>query len=70
MQKCLDKDPSKRWSCDRLLTHAYFEDFAKRQKEVEASAAAAVAAAGGGEQDSRVKLTREKTKVSEFCALM
>ena len=26
-QKCVDKDPAKRWSCDRLLTHVYFEDY-------------------------------------------
>jgi cyclin-dependent kinase-like len=26
-QKCLDKDPLKRWTCDMLLTHDYFENF-------------------------------------------
>lgn len=26
-QKCVDKDPAKRWSCERLLMHPYFEDY-------------------------------------------
>ena len=24
-QKCLDKDPAKRWSCEQLLQHPFFE---------------------------------------------
>jgi cyclin-dependent kinase-like len=32
-QKCLDKDPNKRWSCERLLTHPYFEDYIVKEKE-------------------------------------
>ncbi|CAG9820417.1 unnamed protein product [Phaedon cochleariae] len=27
LKKCLDKDPSKRWTCEKLLTHKYFENF-------------------------------------------
>lgn len=27
LQKCLDKDPEKRWTCDQLLVHRYFDDF-------------------------------------------
>lgn len=27
LKKCLDKDPGKRWTCDQLLTHEYFENF-------------------------------------------
>jgi cyclin-dependent kinase-like len=27
LKKCLDKDPLKRWTCDMLLTHDYFENF-------------------------------------------
>lgn len=38
MQKCLDKDPQKRWSCERLVTHAYFEDYVIMEKEMEAAA--------------------------------
>lgn len=35
-QKCLDKDPNKRWSCDRLIQHPYFEDYiVKSNKEPE-----------------------------------
>lgn len=35
-KKCLDKDPNKRWSCDRLISHPYFEDYiVKTSKEPE-----------------------------------
>lgn len=27
LHKCLDKDPARRWTCDQLLRHPYFEDF-------------------------------------------
>ncbi|XP_044730258.1 cyclin-dependent kinase-like 4 isoform X2 [Chrysoperla carnea] len=27
LKKCLDKDPEKRWSCDQLLVHRYFDNF-------------------------------------------
>ncbi|GLV40222.1 uncharacterized protein CBL_03630 [Carabus blaptoides fortunei] len=27
LKKCLDKDPAKRWTCDLLLSHIYFENF-------------------------------------------
>lgn len=27
LQKCLDKEPSKRWTCEELLTHPYFDNF-------------------------------------------
>ncbi|KAF4527212.1 hypothetical protein B566_EDAN006138 [Ephemera danica] len=32
-QKCLDKDPAKRWTCEQLLRHSYFEDFAFKSPE-------------------------------------
>lgn len=66
LQKCLDKDPAKRWSCDRLLTHSYFEDYAKRHKELEASLSATQGSSAG---DLKM-LNREKTKVSEFCSIL
>lgn len=70
-QKCLDKDPSRRWSCDRLLTHSYFEDYVKRQKEFEASlAAAAAATAAASSSTDPHQLHREKTKVSEICTIL
>lgn len=36
LKKCLDKDPNKRWNCDRLSTHPYFEDYKAKYKEMEA----------------------------------
>ncbi|KAK4884487.1 hypothetical protein RN001_000758 [Aquatica leii] len=27
LKKCLDRDPAKRWTCEQLLTHSYFENF-------------------------------------------
>ncbi|KAJ6638869.1 Cyclin-dependent kinase-like 1 [Pseudolycoriella hygida] len=27
LKKCLDKDPMRRWSCERLICHPYFEDY-------------------------------------------
>lgn len=35
LQKCLDKDPVKRWSCERLLTHSYFDDYVAKLSEIE-----------------------------------
>lgn len=32
-QKCLDKDPAKRWSCERLLGHPLFEDYLAKHKD-------------------------------------
>lgn len=47
-----------------MLTHSYFEDYVKRQKEIEATIASS---SGGGDPH---KLLREKTKVSEFCTIL
>lgn len=33
MQKCLDKDPAKRWTCERLMNHQLFEEYIARRKE-------------------------------------
>ncbi|XP_055379210.1 cyclin-dependent kinase-like 4 isoform X4 [Condylostylus longicornis] len=38
LKKCLDKDPTKRWTCEKLLKHSYFEDYVARQKELESLA--------------------------------
>jgi serine/threonine protein kinase len=27
LQKCVDKDPARRWSCEQLLRHPYFDNF-------------------------------------------
>lgn len=31
----MDKDPTKRWTCERLITHSYFEDYIAKRKEIE-----------------------------------
>lgn len=33
-QRCLDKDPEKRWTCERLLSHPLFEDYLIKRKDV------------------------------------
>lgn len=35
IQKCLDKDPMKRWSCERLICHPYFEDYIQSQNKID-----------------------------------
>lgn len=51
LKKCLDKDPAKRWSCDRLSVHPYFDDYKLKCKELETE----------NEDDSK---QREKAKSS------
>ncbi|CAO1300513.1 unnamed protein product [Diamesa hyperborea] len=53
MKKCLDKDPNKRWSCERLAQHPYFEDFVVKNKEPEITT--------NLQPDNR---NREKSKIS------
>lgn len=31
----MDKDPAKRWSCDKLIKHSYFDDYIAKQREFE-----------------------------------
>ncbi|XP_014219101.1 cyclin-dependent kinase-like 1 isoform X3 [Copidosoma floridanum] len=35
LHKCLDKDPDKRWACDQLLQHVYFENFHFKMPDAE-----------------------------------
>ncbi|XP_034668772.1 cyclin-dependent kinase-like 1 isoform X2 [Drosophila subobscura] len=35
LKKCLDKDPVKRWSCEKLIKHSYFDDYIAKQREQE-----------------------------------
>jgi len=35
LKKCLDKDPAKRWSCEKLTKHSYFDDYIAKQREQE-----------------------------------
>lgn len=32
-QKCIDRDPGKRWTCDQLLSHDYFKGFSYKIPE-------------------------------------
>ncbi|XP_055306048.1 cyclin-dependent kinase-like 1 isoform X2 [Sitodiplosis mosellana] len=32
-RKCLDKDPAKRWSCERLMNHPLFEDYLAKHRD-------------------------------------
>lgn len=48
-QKCLDKDPIKRWTCDQLLNHEYFENFNFKVDETDVQ--------------SFEKLTRDRSRV-------
>jgi cyclin-dependent kinase-like len=57
IQKCLDKDPNKRWSCDRLLQHPYFDDFIDKTKDQEITTATL--------NDTRERQLREKSKISQ-----
>lgn len=51
MQKCLDKDPAKRWTCERLLNHPLFDEYIARRKEA------------ASEQNDDSNRPREKSKV-------
>ncbi|XP_067005069.1 cyclin-dependent kinase-like 4 [Anabrus simplex] len=35
LKKCLDKDPSRRWTCEQLLRHPYFDNFHFRMPDSE-----------------------------------
>lgn len=48
-KKCVDKDPGKRWTCEELLNHPYFENF---QLNISV-----------GERNSFLKKQREKSTV-------
>ncbi|XP_037924854.1 cyclin-dependent kinase-like 1 isoform X1 [Hermetia illucens] len=58
LKKCLDKDPAKRWTCDKLLRHSYFDDYVARQRELERL--------GAG---SDLNAMRDKSKVLKFLSL-
>lgn len=33
LQRCLDKDPEKRWTCERLLSHPLFDEYLAKRKD-------------------------------------
>lgn len=33
LQKCLDKDPARRWTCERLMGHPLFLDYLAKHKD-------------------------------------
>lgn len=77
IQKCLDKDPMKRWSCDKLIKHSYFDDYIAKQKEnndivsntllMDSSMKGAGLGLGlGGGNGNNNNGARDKSKVSHF----
>lgn len=50
-QKCLDKNPSSRWSCEELIMHPYFQNFKFKVDESEISPE---------------KLSRDRSRVSDI----
>lgn len=50
LERCLDKDPGRRWTCEQLLRHAYFENFSFKMD-------------GGDDVQSFEKITRDKSRV-------
>lgn len=57
LQKCLDKDPNQRWSCEQLLQHPYFENFHFKMPEAEM------------EEFEKLKKYRDRSRVSSIARL-
>lgn len=56
LEKCLDKDPGKRWTCEQLLRHQYFENFSFKTEE--------------NEIQPFEKIARDRTKVQQNKSLL
>lgn len=75
IQKCLDKDPMKRWSCDKLIKHSYFDDYIAKQKENHDNVSntllmdSSMKGAGLGMGGNGNNGTRDKSKVSQFLSI-
>lgn len=52
-QKCLDKDPAKRWSCEQLLQHPFFDRHSFKKPDY-------------GDLD---RIARERDRVAELAAV-
>ncbi|XP_059481444.1 cyclin-dependent kinase-like 1 isoform X1 [Neocloeon triangulifer] len=50
--KCLDKDPSQRWTCEQLMQHEYFDNFSFKSPETEFS------------EYERVRKSRDRSRTS------
>jgi len=50
---CLEKDPLRRWTCDQLLRHPFFDNFSFKYPE------------GDLYEFEKLKTFREKSKVSD-----
>ncbi|XP_054259607.1 cyclin-dependent kinase-like 4 isoform X2 [Macrosteles quadrilineatus] len=54
LHRCLDKEPSKRWTCEQLLTHPYFDNFHYQLPEQEL------------EEFERLRKHRDRSRNSSF----
>lgn len=52
IQMCLEKDPLRRWTCDQLLRHPFFDNFSFKYPE------------GDLYEFEKLKTFREKSKVT------
>lgn len=57
LQKCVDKDPARRWSCEQLLRHSYFDNFHFKIPESEL------------EEFEKLRKLRDRSRVSRKKAL-
>lgn len=64
LKKCLDKDPNKRWSCERLITHPYFEDYIVKEKEDETNTSTTSIQESNNNGMNNQNRNREKSKIS------
>lgn len=54
LQKCVDKDPARRWSCEQLLRHPYFDNFHFKIPESEL------------EEFEKLRRLRDRSRVSRW----
>lgn len=65
MQKCLDKDPAKRWTCERLMNHQLFEEYIARRKEATVEQ---TDDSNRPREKSKVKLNKKKKSRMNFAS--
>lgn len=56
-QKCLNVDPNRRSSCEKLLQHGYFDDYIAKQREFEIEMQNESSKSSNGREKSKVSMT-------------